>query len=128
MADSRSHRVLCLLAGLWIINAFDLVLTILAYRNNLLDEYNPIAARVLPLGAGMLCIYKSVLVASASAVLVWARRQLLAEMVSGAMLIVYAMVAVHWKVCYETYEVTHTNSAGAADLGDPTGWAAYIPF
>ncbi len=40
---SRSHRVICVLAGLWLINLFDLMLTVLAHTQGVLDESNPVA-------------------------------------------------------------------------------------
>lgn len=124
---SRSHRVLCFLAGLWIINIFDLVLTLMADRQGLLHEANPLAAFVLARGPGAVCFYKAVLVAGGSAILIRYRRRLLAEFTAASLLVIYAMVAVRWKWCYQLYELTNTNNILNSELTRVGTWTTEVP-
>ena len=124
---ARSHRVLCLLAGLWVINVFDLILTRISYREGLLHEANPVAAVVLARGPGAVCFFKCVLVAIGSFILIRYRRRMLAEFTAASLLIIYAVVAVQWKWCYELYELAHTGSITNADLVQAGVWAAKAP-
>ncbi len=103
---ARSQRVICLLIGLCIINAFDAVLTVLAHGQGMLDESNPIALRLLALGPSAILIYKLVLVGFASTILLIQRRQLLSELAATGMLLVYILVAIRWQSCYELYLTT----------------------
>jgi hypothetical protein len=128
MSRLRSHRVLLLLIGLWIINAFDLVLTGIAHSNGLLVESNPIAARVVPLGYLAIVVYKTALVAVGSAALLSIRRRPIAEVTAAALLAVYALVAFQWKLCFELYDLTHSGTVGSTDLTAVSGWVDYIPF
>lgn len=104
---ARPHRVVCLLAGLWLINAFDVLLTVLAYRQGMLDESNPIARRILLLNPYAILVYKLALVSFATAVLLKYRRRLLAELAATGMLFIYTLVAIQWRLCYELYLLTH---------------------
>lgn len=128
MSRLRAHRVLLLLIGLWIINAFDLVLTGIAQSNGLLVESNPIAARVLPFGYLAIVVYKTVLVAVGSAALLSIRRRPIAEVTAAVMLAVYSLVAFQWKLCFDVYDLTHSSTVGSADLTAVGGWMDYIPF
>ncbi|MCP4594529.1 MAG: hypothetical protein GY842_27675 [bacterium] len=125
--EARSHRVLCLLAGLWVINVFDLMLTLIAARQGLLHESNPVAAFILTRGPQAVCFYKCVLVAGGSVILIRYRRRLLAEFTAAAMLTVYALVAVRWKWCYELYELANTGGVSSNELQDVGTWASEIP-
>ena len=116
VVDARAHRVLCLLGGVWLISAFDIVLTVSAHRLGLLDEENPIAARLLLHSPYVVLLYKSVLVAFASTVLVVYRRQLLAEIVAGGILFIYGLVAIQWRLCYEFYLLTRSNGVPLRDI------------
>lgn len=102
----RPQRVVCLLIGLWLINGFDVVLTVAAHRQGLLDETNPIAARLLSHSPTALLLYKLALVTFASTVLLTHRKQFIAEIAATGMLVIYALVAVHWRLCYDLYDVT----------------------
>jgi len=105
-SSSRSHRVVCLLIGVWLISAFDLVLTVAAHDQGLLHESNPIAARILPHGAMAIAAYKIVLLALPSVVLFRNRDRVLTEIASAGVLVIYAIVAVQWRLCYELYTLT----------------------
>lgn len=106
LAASRAHRVLCLLFGVWLINAFDTALTVTAHSDGLLEESNPIAARLLLHSPTAVVIYKLALVGFSSVVLVIYRRRLLAELAAGGMLFIYTVVAIQWRLCYEVYALT----------------------
>ena len=116
LVAARSHRVICLLAGMWLINLFDVVLTVLAHRQGMLHELNPIAERLLLHGPWAVLTYKLALVASASAVLVTYRTRFLAEMAATGLLLIYALVAVQWRLCYELYVLTHTGDLSVSQI------------
>jgi hypothetical protein len=120
--------VLCILTGLWLISAFDLTLTMLAHNNKLLHESNPIAARVLTQGPEALCAYKVVLVTGGTLILVVYRRRLVAELASALMLVVYTLVAVQWKLCYEMYEKTQEHAPDYAFIQLPVSWIGGLFF
>lgn len=110
LAASRAHRVLCLLFGVWIINAFDTALTVTAHTDGLLEESNPIAARLLLHSPTAVVVYKLALVGFSSVVLVIYRRRFLAELAAGGMLFIYTVVAIQWRLCYEVYALTRTSN------------------
>lgn len=107
---SRSTRILILVAGLWIINGFDLGFTAHSYVQGLLVESNPLAASVLPLGIGALIWYKILLVVGPSLVLLRYRHLFLVEIAAWGLLAVYVLVALRWHMCYELYALLDTNS------------------
>ena len=126
---TRPQRVVCLLIGLWLINGFDVVLTMAAHRQGLLDETNPIAARLLSHSPAAVLLYKLALVTFASTVLLTHRRQFIAEIAATGMLVIYLLVAVHWRLCYELYDVTFMSHAylnGLEAIGTAT-WAPFLP-
>ncbi|MHC4093476.1 MAG: DUF5658 family protein, partial [Planctomycetota bacterium] len=93
LVASRARRVLCMLSGLWLINLFDLVLTLLAHAQGMLDESNPIARRLLPLGPEVVAAFKLLLVGGSSAVLIRFRTRFIAEISAALMLLLYTGVA-----------------------------------
>ncbi|MFH0981222.1 MAG: DUF5658 family protein [Planctomycetota bacterium] len=127
IVEARSHRMLCLLAGLWTINLFDLVLTLIAYRQGLLCEANPVAAFLLARGPTAVCLFKGTLVALGSAILIRYRRRPSAEFSAAGLLIIYALVAVQWKWCYELYELAHTGNVSNAELAGVGAWTTDLP-
>lgn len=116
VVQARSHRVLCLLSGLWLINGFDVVLTVLAHRQGMLHESNPIAAQLLPLGAFALLVYKVILVTFASTVLIIYRSRLIAEIAATGTLLIYTLVALQWRLCYEMYVLSNTGNPHIDDI------------
>ena len=128
IAASRSHRVLCLVAGLWLINLFDLVLTVLAHSQGVLAEMNPLARRLFPLGPQALAVYKFTLVGIGSGVLIGYRKRLIAELAATAMLIVYAGVAVRWRLCYELYHISAMPTTHPAELERLDVWVSSFPM
>jgi hypothetical protein len=119
LADARPARMLLLISALWLVNLFDVNLTILAHRQGLLEEANPLALRVLSLGPEALVIYKIVLVAIGTGMLWLVRRHRLAEVTAWGMLAAYVFVAIHWGECYEMYVMIMGGAAHLAGSGLP---------
>lgn len=110
ITSTRSRRVICLLLCVWIINGFDLVLTVLAQRTGMLHEENPIARAVLAHGEGAIFAFKVLLVVGASTVLLRCRRHRCSELAVLLVALTYSIVAVQWKLCYDMYELTLTHA------------------
>lgn len=113
---ARSHRVVCLLGGLWLINGFDVALTVIAQSQGVLEEANPIARRILLLNPIAILLYKVVLVSFASAVLMKYRSRLMSEVAAGGMLFIYTLVAIQWRLCYELYMLMHRGNIRAGEI------------
>ena len=105
-ASRRGRRICLLVTAIWIMNAFDLFMTLHAHGHGLLTETNPIAQYLLVLGPFALIMFKILLAGFGGCVLLWNRHHALAEymtwLAAGANLI----VAVRWMSCYEFYQVT----------------------
>jgi hypothetical protein len=71
-------------------------MTVLAHQPRLLDDSNPIAARILPFGPCKLMTYMIALVAIGTVGLYTFRRKFIAEFASGALLLIYVFVAIRW--------------------------------
>ena len=99
VAGRRARRVLVLLAGIWILNVFDLVFTITAHRIGGLRELNPLA-RLLLGAPAILVVFKSILVAAGSALLIVFRRRRLAEIGCWCVFAVYTVLAFIWMSYY----------------------------
>ncbi len=130
LVASRAHRVICMLAGLWLINLFDLILTMLAHAQGMLDESNPIARHLLPLGPQAIAAFKLILVGGSSAVLIRFRARLISEISAALVLLIYAGVAVRWRLCYELYMLTGTNTGAISesDLELLDTWLSSVPI
>ncbi|MEP0842758.1 MAG: hypothetical protein HRF43_08605, partial [Phycisphaerae bacterium] len=76
---ARSRRLFYLLLGAWIINLFDLCLTLLAEQQNMLVEMNPLAARVIPHGPLAVVVYKFAMLSIGTGVLWYCRRHWVTE-------------------------------------------------
>lgn len=118
LADARSRRVIALVIGIWILNAFDLAFTVLSHQQGMLHESNPVAQVVLSLGTPSIVLYKVGLVLIGSYPLLRFRTARISEMAALIVLIVYAMLAVRWSTCYELYTLSfhHTPNLASADL------------
>lgn len=106
LADSRAHRVLCIVAGIWILNAFDLILTIFAHELGVLHEENPIAQEFLQGGTLSIMLFKIGLVLLGSYPLLRFRSARIAELGALVVMIVYAFLAIRWSTCYELYTLS----------------------
>ncbi len=130
LVASRPHRVVCLLFGVWLISGFDVVLTILAHYQGMLDETNPIARRLLLHSPYAVMAYKIALVTFASVILLTHRAQLVSEIAAGGILLIYTIVAIRWRLCYELYVLTHIGDVhpGEIDAVDLTILTSHLKF
>lgn len=110
LVDARSHRVVCLIAGVWLINAFDLVFTVLSHQQGMLVEQNPVARQMLTYGVPSLVLYKIGLVFIGSYPLLKFRAARISEWGALIVLIVYAALAVRWSDCYHAYSAAFQNA------------------
>ncbi len=116
VVEARSHRVICLVGGIWLLNAFDLAFTLLSHEQGLLHEQNPVAKQMLEKGELSVMLYKIGLVLIGSYPLLRFRTARIAEMAAFVVLIAYAALAIRWSECYELYGLTFSNTASYADL------------
>lgn len=113
---ARSRRVILLVLAIWLINAFDLVLTVLAHGQGLLTEENPLARALLDMGTPSLVLFKVGLVLIGSYPLLRFRMARITEMGSVVILVAYTFLAVHWNECYNLYTLTATNNVHIAEI------------
>ena len=113
---ARSRRVILLVLAIWLINAFDLVLTVLAHGQGLLSEENPLARALLDMGTPSLVLFKVGLVLIGSYPLLRFRMARITEMGSVVILVAYTFLAVHWNECYNLYTLTATNNVHIAEI------------
>lgn len=118
---ARSHRVICLVAGIWMLNGFDLILTILAQEQGLLQEENPFGRYMLRYGTASVVLFKVGLVLIGSYPLLRFRTARITELAAVFILVTYAMLAVHWSHCYELYAL-------AATCVEPTAYLSSAAF
>ena len=116
VVEARSHRVICLVMGIWLINGFDLALTLISHEQGLLDEANPVARQLLEHGTLPLILYKIGLVFIGSYPLLKFRRARVTELGAIVILIVYATLAVRWSDCYELYTAAHAGDVTLAEV------------
>ena len=116
VAESRSHRIICLVLGIWLINAFDLALTIISHQQGMLHEENPVARHMLQYGTTSIVLYKIGLVLIGSYPLLRFRTARITELGACVILVAYAVLAVHWSTCYEFFSQTATNEFDLADI------------
>lgn len=119
VVEARSHRIICLIAGIWLLNAFDLMFTILAHQQGLLQEENPLARYMLRHGTLPLILFKSGLVMIGSYPLLRFRRARITELGSYVILVAYAFLAVHWSTCYDLYASGIAHDVNYADVEVP---------
>lgn len=87
--------ILLAVAGIWMLSAFDLVMTMMAGRHGWADELNPLAADIVT-SAGTLAGFKLMLVVPASIALVVVRRERAARWALAAGLGILGIVAMRW--------------------------------
>ena len=101
----RARRVLIFLSGIWILSLFDLLMTVRAEADGVLNECNPLATYMLTLGVPALLAFKLVPLLGASFLFVRFRHRCCTEVGVLVALFAYAVVAVQWKLCYQMYEI-----------------------
>jgi hypothetical protein len=114
--EARAHRVVLLVLGIWLLNAFDLVFTILSHQNGMLDEENPVARYILGYGTSSVILFKIGLVMIGSYPLLRFRRARITELGSIVILVAYAVLALHWSECFELYHITISNTDAMREL------------
>ncbi len=124
VVEARSHRVICLVLGIWLLNGFDLAFTILSHNQGMLHEENPLARHMLTYGVTSIVIYKIGLVMIGSYPLLRFRTARITELGSFAILLAYSVVAVHWSQCYDLYSLTAAHYVETAASQLPVGLAA----
>ena len=100
---SRRKRVLLIVTALWIINFFDAGLTLLAHRQGVLFEMNPVGEWFLRLGPDTLVLFKLAMVLISTSILWRIRNYPLAELAAWVLLCAYVSVALQWHRCYEYF-------------------------
>jgi hypothetical protein len=103
VVEARSHRVICLVLGLWLLNGFDLAFTVLSHQQGLLHEENPLARHMLSNGTTSIVLFKIGLVLIGSYPLLRFRVARITEMASLLVLAAYVVLAVRWSTYYELY-------------------------
>lgn len=121
VAESRSHRVICLLVGIWVLNGFDLALTLLASQQGMLHEENPVAREFIRLGPLSVCLYKLGMVLVGSYPLLRYRSARITELGTLVVLVAYATLAMHWTTVYEIYCLTASSGVSMAEIDRLTG-------
>ncbi len=105
-ASRRGQRICLLVTAIWIMNTFDLFMTLYAHGHGLLTETNPIARYVLVQGRIALIMFKILFAGFGGCVLLWNRNHALAEYMTWLVVAANLSVAIRWMSCYEFYEVT----------------------
>lgn len=108
LAQSRSHRIVCIVVALLLLNVFDLLFTLLAYEQGMLEEQNPLARLLLPHGILSLSLFKIGMVLIGIYPLLKFRNHRIVEMSAFIGLLIYITVAFHWNDCYHLYMLTGT--------------------
>lgn len=116
---NRPRRILLALAGMWVINAFDLGYTMLESNRVNFVELNPLAAQLLDGPHHGLVTYKAGLVLAGSVILLALRRQRLAEYSAWMLLGAYVLVAIRWNSYY--VELAQSLSDPAVNVCPLTG-------
>ncbi len=115
IVEARSHRVICLVLGIWLLNGFDLAFTILSHDQGMLHEENPLARHMLAYGTTSIVLFKIGLVLTGSYPLLRFRTARITEMGAFVILLAYAVLALHWSECYDLYSSTATHHMDLAE-------------
>lgn len=114
--EARSHRVICMLMGIWLLNAFDLTFTLLSSEQGVLHEENPLARHMLQNGIVSVILFKIGLVLIGSYPLLRFRRARITELGTCLILAAYAVLAFRWSNCYHLYSATALGGTDFAEL------------
>lgn len=121
IVEARSHRVICLVLGIWLLNGFDLAFTILSNEQGMLHEENPLARHMLAYGTASIILFKTGLVLIGSYPLLRFRTARITELGSFVILLSYACLSVHWSECYDLYSFTASHNIEMAESSTPDG-------
>ncbi len=121
IVEARSHRVICLVLGIWLLNGFDLAFTILSHEQGMLHEENPLARHMLAYGTASIILFKTGFVLIGSYPLLRFRTARITELGSFVILLTYAILAVHWSECYDLYSFSASHNIEMAESSAPDG-------
>ncbi len=124
VVEARSHRVICLVLGIWILNGFDLAFTVLSHDQGLLHEENPLARHMLAYGTASIVLYKIGLVLIGSYPLLRFRTARITEMGAFVILIAYGLLGIHWAQCYDLYTFTALHNV---ELARTHALSSFVP-
>ncbi len=116
VAESRSHRVICIVCGILLLNAFDLTLTMVSHEQGVLHEQNPVARQLLRSGPSSIILYKVGLVVIGCYPLLRFRRARITELASIVIMLAYVILAIRWSVCYELFCSVFPGETNVADV------------
>lgn len=102
--ESRPQRIILLLIGIWIMQYFDLNLTLIAQQHGMLGEQNPIARQALRFGVLGVTVYKFSLMTAASIVLYWYRRLAISEYLLWGVFFSFVALSLHWQICVAIFD------------------------
>lgn len=105
-ASRRDRRFAWLLIGVWIVNCFDLELTLLAAQQRMLWEVNPVVGNLLPFGPKALMCYKFALLTFGSLILWRYRRYRIASLALWVVAIACVILSLVWYQMYFGLEPT----------------------
>ena len=106
IVEARSHRVILLVLGIWLLNGFDLAFTVIAHQQGMLHEENPLARHMLKHGTPSVILFKIGLVLIGSYPLLRFRAARISELGAFTILFAYVLLAVHWAQVVDLYAVT----------------------
>ncbi len=115
-AEARSHRVICLVLGIWLLNGFDLTFTILSHEQGMLHEENPVARHILQYGTLSIVLFKIGMVLIGSYPLLRFRSVRITELGTYVIFAVYAFLALRWSTCFEVYADVITGGVDLAEI------------
>lgn len=129
LVASRPTRVLLLLGGIWILNAFDLLFTIMSYQHGMLYEENPLARHLLSSGPIPVIMFKLTMVIGGSVYLVKYRHHRIVEMAVLTVLLTYASLALRWHDFFQLVELASVRDLEYQEVAHlMNGPIRFLPF
>ncbi|UCC31202.1 MAG: hypothetical protein JSU86_02780 [Phycisphaerales bacterium] len=101
---ARDVRIVVLVAAIFILAIFDLLLTLVAHPTGLLDELNPVGRAALGRGVATLITFKICLTLMGCALLLLARASASGKVAAIAIFMTYAGLAVWWSECVSEFD------------------------
>jgi len=100
----RDARIVILVAAIFVLGNFDLVLTLVAHPMGLLNERNPVARVALGRGVATLITFKICLNLVGCALLLLARATASGKVAAISIFLTYAGLAVWWSECVNEFD------------------------
>jgi hypothetical protein len=113
---ARERRLFWLLLAAWIINLFDLGLTLLAAEQRILVELNPVAAQVLLHGPLAVAVYKFALMVFGTAFLWHCRRHAWTEPLVWCYVLLCVALSFRWNTLYREAQPSWVQANTASQL------------